>query len=322
MALPSFTMRQLLESGVHFGHVTRRWNPRMETYLFGVRQGIHIIDLQQTVPLLYRAMEAVRDIVAGGGRVLLVGTKRQASAPIAEAAKRCGQYYVDHRWLGGMMTNWNTISNSIKRLHSLEEQLAGEITGLTKKELLRLTRERDKLDRALGGIKEMGGLPDIIFVIDTNKEAIAVAEANKLGIPVVGVIDSNSDPAGIDYPIPGNDDSIRAVKLYCELLSGAVLDGIQAEMTAGGEDIGELEEAPGEAIPDEAPAEAPAETAPVEAPAEAPAEAAEAAPAEADATPAVETPAAPEVAEAAPEAVAEPAAAEGDQAAAEQTTTS
>ena len=255
MALPTFTMRQLLESGVHFGHVTRRWNPKMESYIFGVRQGIHILDLQQTVPMLYRAMEAVRDIVAGGGRVLWVGTKRQASNPVAEAAKRCGQYYVDHRWLGGMMTNWNTISKSIKRLHVLEEQLADENSeenaGLTKKELLRLTRERDKLNRALGGIKEMGGRPDIVFVIDTLKESIAIAESNKLGIPVVAVIDSNSDPKGVDYPIPGNDDSIRAINFYCDLMSGAVLDGIQEEMTAAGGDAGELETTPAVEIPAE-----------------------------------------------------------------------
>jgi small subunit ribosomal protein S2 len=242
MALPSFTMRQLLEAGVHFGHVTRRWNPKMEQYIFGVRQGVHVIDLQQTVPLLYRAMQAVHDIVAGGGRVLWVGTKRQASQPIAEAAKKCGQYYVNHRWLGGMLTNWKTISNSIKRLHTLEEQLAQENIGLTKKELLSLTRERDKLERALGGIKEMGGLPDVIFVIDTIKESIAVAEANKLGIPVVGVIDSNSDPQGITYPIPGNDDSIRAINLYCDMVSGAVLSGIQSEIATTGGDIGARED--------------------------------------------------------------------------------
>lgn len=247
MALPAFTMRQLLEAGVHFGHSTRRWNPRMSPYIFGVRNGIHIIDLQQTAPLLYRAMEAVRDIVAGGGRVLFVGTKRQASERIAEAARRCGQYYVNHRWLGGMMTNWQTISNSIKRLRAVEDQLGEEHAGgLTKKEMLRLTREGNKLERALGGIKEMGGLPDVLIVIDTNKEAIAVAEATKLGIPVVAVIDSNSEPNGIDFPVPGNDDAIRAINLYCELMVGAVLDGIQAEMVAAGTDIGESEEAPPE----------------------------------------------------------------------------
>ena len=224
----------------------------MAPYLFGVRKDIHIIDLQQTVPLLHRAMVAVRDIVAGGGRVLFVGTKRQASDQIAEAAKRCGQYYVNHRWLGGMMTNWRTISNSIKRLRDVEEQLIeGNVGGLTKKETLRLHRERDRLDRALGGIKEMGGLPDVLFVIDTNREDIAVAEANKIGIPVVGVVDSNSNPAGIDYPIPGNDDAIRAIHIYCELVAGSVLDGIQAEITASGGDVGEGDETPAEVIPAE-----------------------------------------------------------------------
>jgi small subunit ribosomal protein S2 len=259
MALPTFTMRQLLEAGVHFGHVTRRWNPKMEEYIFGVRQGVHIIDLQQTVPMLYRAMQAVNEVVAGGGRVLLVGTKRQASSPIAEAAKRCGQYYVNHRWLGGMMTNWNTISNSIRRLHTLDETLSEENVGLTKKELLQLTRERDKLERALGGIKEMGGLPDIMFVIDTNKEDIAVAEANKLGIPVVGVIDSNSSPDGIDYPIPGNDDSLRAITLYCDLIAGSVLSGIQEEIAHSGGDIGAAMEAPVEDLPAAEEAAAPSE---------------------------------------------------------------
>ncbi|MCG8511856.1 MAG: 30S ribosomal protein S2, partial [Rhodospirillales bacterium] len=242
MALPAFSMRQLLEAGVHFGHNTRRWNPKMDQYIFGVRAGIHIIDLQQTVPMLYRAMKAVEDVVSSGGRVLFVGTKRQASGKIAESASKCGQYFVNHRWLGGMMTNWRTISNSIKQLRTLEEQLDGEVQGLTKKELLRLTREREKLNRALGGIKEMGGLPDILFVIDTNKESIAVAEANKLGIPVVAVLDSNSNPDGIDYPIPGNDDAIRAINMYCELMVGSVLSGIQEEMSSDGADIGESEE--------------------------------------------------------------------------------
>ena len=275
MAMPTFTMRQLLEAGVHFGHSTRRWNPKMETHIFGVRNGIHIIDLEQTVPMLHAGLATARDIVAGGGRVLFVGTKRQASAKIAEAAKRCGQYYVNHRWLGGMLTNWKTISNSIKRLRTLEEQLEGEIAGLTKKELLQLTRERDKLERALGGIKDMGGLPDVIFVIDTNKEHIAISEAGNLNIPVIGVLDSNSDPAGVHFPIPGNDDAIRAISLYCDLLADAVLDGIQAELTSSGGDAGEAEEAPVEEIPElkeAAAAEAPAADAAAEAPAaEAPA---------------------------------------------------
>jgi small subunit ribosomal protein S2 len=276
MALPTFTMRQMLEAGVHFGHVTRRWNPKMDEFIFGTRQGIHILDLQQTVPMMYRAMQAVNEIVAGGGRVLWVGTKRQASEPIAEAAKRCGQYYVNHRWLGGMMTNWKTISNSIRRLKTLEEQLGEgneDVVGLTKKELLKLTREHTKLDRSLGGIKDMGGLPDIVFVLDTNKESIAVAEANKLGIPVIGVLDSNSNPAGIDYPVPGNDDSIRAISFYCDMIVGSVLSGIQTEMSASGTDLGELEVAPVEELPTDAPAveAAPEAAATPETPAETPA---------------------------------------------------
>ena len=264
MALPSFTMRQLLEAGVHFGHNTRRWNPKMSPYLFGERNKIHIIDLQQTVPLLHRAMVAVRQVVASGGRVLFVGTKRQATLKIAESSKRCGQYFVNHRWLGGMLTNWQTISKSIRRLKDLEEKLGSdEMQGLTKKELLGLQREHDKLDRALGGIKDMGGLPDIIVVIDTNKEDIAIKEANKLGIPVVGVLDSNSNPAGVDYPIPGNDDAIRAVNLYCDLIAESVLDGIKQEMTVSGVDVGASEDGLIEALPAEvastdAPAKEPA----------------------------------------------------------------
>jgi small subunit ribosomal protein S2 len=253
MAMPTFTMRQLLEAGVHFGHHTRRWNPKMKPFIFGVRNGVHIIDLEQTVPMLYAALEAVRSAVAGGGRVLFVGTKRQASEKIAEAAKRCGQPFVNHRWLGGMLTNWKTISQSIKRLRELEEQVGGETQGLTKKELLNLTRELGKLERSLGGIKEMGGQPSLLFVIDTNKEAIAVAEANKLGIPVIGVVDSNSDPDGIVYPVPGNDDALRAISLYCDLVSDAVLDGLQQEAISAGVDIGEAEEAPSEPVPEPVP---------------------------------------------------------------------
>ncbi|KAA0678391.1 30S ribosomal protein S2 [Roseomonas genomospecies 6] len=260
MAIPSFTMRQLLEAGVHFGHHTRRWNPKMGPYIFGVRNGVHIIDLEQTVPALHRALQAVRDVVAGGGRVLFVGTKRQAQEKVAEAASKCGQYYVNHRWLGGMLTNWKTISQSIKRLREMEERLGGDTSGLTKREILELTRERDKLERALGGIKEMGGLPDVLFIIDTNKESIAVKEANKLGIPVIAVIDSNSDPDGVAFPIPGNDDALRAIDLYCELVNGAVLDGLQAEMSAAGIDVGSSEEAPAEQLPEEEEA-APAEQA-------------------------------------------------------------
>ncbi|MBV8536671.1 MAG: 30S ribosomal protein S2 [Alphaproteobacteria bacterium] len=256
MALPGFTMRQLLESGVHFGHHTRRWNPKMAPFLFGVRNNVHIIDLQQTVPMLEQALNAVRDVAANGGRVLFVGTKRQAAEPIAEAAKRCGQYYVNHRWLGGMLTNWKTISNSIRRLRELDEQITQETSGLTKKELLNLTRDRDKLERALGGIKEMGGLPDALFVIDTNKDAIAVDEARRLNIPVIAVVDSNSDPTNIKFPVPGNDDALRAISLYCELFSGAVLDGLQAEMKAAGVDVGAAAKPLTEDIPEGAADEA------------------------------------------------------------------
>src|SRR3984885_7091399 len=242
MALPEYSMRGPLEAGVHFGHHTRRWNPKMAPSLFGVRNAIHIIDLEQSVPLLRQGLEAIREVVAGGGRVLMVGTKRQAQEAIADAAKRCGQYYVNYRWLGGMLTNFKTISASIKRLREVEERVAAQETGLTKRELLELTRDHDKLERALGGIKDMGGLPDILFVIDTNKEAIAVAEANKLRIPVVAILDSNSTPDGIAYPIPGNDDAMRAIPLYCDLFAGAVLDGLQAELAASGIDIGAREQ--------------------------------------------------------------------------------
>jgi len=240
--MPTFTMRQLLEAGTHFGHQTRRWNPKMGPYLYGSRGGIHIIDLQQTVPMLHHALQAIRDVVAGGGRVLFVGTKRQASQKIKEAAALCGQFYVNHRWLGGMMTNWKTISQSIKRLRELEESLEQGAHGFTKKELLSLERDRNKLELSLGGIKDMGGTPDILFVIDTNKEDIAIKEANKLGIPVVAIVDSNSDPDGIDYLIPGNDDAQRAIELYCTLVSAAVLDGLQAQVQTSGVDVGEAEE--------------------------------------------------------------------------------
>ena len=251
MALPSFTMRQLIEAGAHFGHHTRRWNPKMASYIFGVRNNVHIIDLQQTVPMLQKALEAARDVAASGGRVLFVGTKRQAAEPVAESAKRCGQYFVNHRWLGGMLTNWKTISNSIRRLRELDEQVNAETSGLTKKELLNLTRERDKLERALGGIKEMGGLPDALFVIDTNKEAIAVDEARRLGIPVIAIVDSNSDPTNIKFPIPGNDDALRAIQTYCDLFAAAVLDGLQVEMKAAGVDVGSAVEPTAESVPAE-----------------------------------------------------------------------
>ncbi|MGY9055364.1 MAG: 30S ribosomal protein S2 [Alphaproteobacteria bacterium] len=245
--MPTFTMRQLLEAGIHFGHHTRRWNPKMKPFIFGIRNGVHIIDLQQSVPMLHRALQAVRDVASGGGRVLFVGTKRQAQDIVAEHAKACGMYYVNHRWLGGMLTNWRTVSQSIKRLRELEDQLAQDNAGLTKKELLNLTREQEKLERTLGGIKEMAGLPDLIFIIDTNKEHLAIDEARVLNIPVVAVLDSNSSPEGVQFPIPGNDDAIRAISLYCELVSGSILDGLEAEMAASGIDIGESEEVPVEA---------------------------------------------------------------------------
>lgn len=241
MSLPTYTMRQLLEAGVHFGHHTRRWNPKMAPFLFGARNNIHVIDLQQTVGLLQNALKAARDTAAAGGRILFVGTKRAAQEPIAAAAQRCGQYYINHRWLGGTLTNWKTITGSIQRLKNIDATLASGQTGLTKKEMLVLTRERNKLECSLGGIKDMGGLPNLLFVIDTNKEKLAIAEAKKLGIPVAAVLDSNSDPEGIDFPIPGNDDAIRAIHLYCDLMSSAVLDGISAEMAASGADLGSTE---------------------------------------------------------------------------------
>jgi len=308
MALPDYSMRQLLEAGVHFGHQTHRWNPKMAPYIFGARNNIHIIDLAQTVPLLHQALKVVSDTVAGGGRVLFVGTKRQASAIISEAAQKSAQYYVNARWLGGMLTNWNTISNSIKQLRKVEATLSGpEAEHLTKKERLMLTRERDKLERALGGIKEMGGTPDILFIVDTNKESIALKEAKRLGIPVVAILDSNCDPANVDYPIPGNDDAARAISLYCDLVAKAAIDGIARQQGASGVDIGAMAtppveealaapaeevaaepvveavemEAPAAAVAEVAPAEeaAPAEAAPAEAaPAEEPAPAEEAAP--------------------------------------------
>ena len=245
MSLPDFSMRQLLEAGVHFGHQSHRWNPKMAEYIFGVRNNIHVIDLTQTVPLLHQALVALRDIAAGGGRILFVGTKRQASEPVAAAAKRCAQYYVNHRWLGGTLTNWQTISNSIKRMRNIEETLSSaQSSGLKKKELLGLLRERDKLERSLGGIKEMGGLPNMLFVIDTNKEQIAVSEARKLGIPVTAILDSNSDPDGIAYPVPGNDDAARALAFYCDLAARAIIDGLSVGQVAAGEDAGEAEVLP------------------------------------------------------------------------------
>ena len=242
MALPEFTMAQLLEAGVHFGHQTHRWNPKMKQYIFGSRSGIHILDLSKTVPLLHQALVQVRDVVSKGGRVLFVGTKRQASEAVAEAAERCAQYFMNDRWLGGTLTNWETVSNSIKRLRELDELLAqGDGTGLTKKELLKLTREQEKLQRVLGGIRNMGGLPSLMFVIDTNKESIAVKEARKLGIPVVAIVDTNCDPDEVDFPIPGNDDASRAIQLYTSLIADAVLDGLAEASVELGVDLGEAE---------------------------------------------------------------------------------
>ena len=254
MALPDLSMRLLLEAGVHFGHQTHRWNPKMAPFIYGSRNNIHIIDLTQTVPLLHQALVAVSDVVAKGGRVLFVGTKRQATEAIAEGARSSAQYFINHRWLGGTLTNWRTISHSIKRLKALEELLEGEHRGLTKKELLQLTRERDKLEISLGGIKDMGAPPDLIFVIDTNKESIAIAEARKLNIPVVAIVDSNCDPDGITYPIPGNDDAGRAITLYCDLIARAAIDGIERGQGSVGVDLGEAEEPMAEPAIEEAPA--------------------------------------------------------------------
>jgi small subunit ribosomal protein S2 len=238
MALPEFSMRSLLEAGAHFGHQTHRWNPKMERYIFGSRSNIHIIDLSQSIPLLHQALVAVREVAAKGGRVLFVGTKRQASDPVAEAAKRCAQYYMNNRWLGGTLTNWRTVSGSIARLRELDALLESGGEGRVKKELLNLQRERDKLELSLGGIKDMGSIPDIIFVIDTNKEAIAILEARKLNIPIIAILDTNSDPDGITYPIPGNDDAARAIQTYCDLIADAVLDGLAAGQSAAGVDLG------------------------------------------------------------------------------------
>ena len=250
MALPAYNMRQLLEAGVHFGHQSHRWNPKMQPYIFGARNNIHILDLAQTVPLLHQALLQVSEVVAKGGRVLFVGTKRQASDAISEAAKRSAQYYINHRWLGGTLTNWKTISQSIRRLRQLDELLASETSGRTKKELLNIQRERDKLNQALGGIKDMGGLPDLLFVIDTNKEDIAIKEAQKLKIPIVAIIDSNCDPDGIDHPIPGNDDAGRAITLYCDLVARAAIDGIARAQSSSGVDMGASEAPPEEVLPE------------------------------------------------------------------------
>jgi len=242
MTSPTFTMRQLLEAGVHFGHHTRRWNPKMEPYIFGKRNNIHIINLEKTVPMLYEALEVIQSIAKNGGKFLFVGTKRSASDLIAQAATNCGQYYVNHRWLGGMLTNWETVSKSIKKLKNLEERIeTGEINSLTKKEKLNIERQREKLDLTLGGIKNMNGIPDAMFIIDTNKESIAVLEANNLNIPVIAICDTNTNPSGVDYPIPGNDDALRAISLYCDLVASSVLKGLESNLEQDGIDIGEAE---------------------------------------------------------------------------------
>ena len=246
MAAPVVSMQQLLETGAHFGHQTHRWNPKMKPYIFGDRNGVHILDLSQTVPLFARALEFVAASTASGGKVLFVGTKRQAQEPVADAARRSGQHFVNHRWLGGMLTNWKTISGSIKRLKTLEEQLSGDTTGLTKKEVLQLTREKDKLDLSLGGIRDMGGIPDVMFVIDANKEELAIKEANTLGIPVVAILDSNVSPDGIAFPVPANDDASRAIRLYCEAIAIAATRGGQQQQAASGRDLGAMDEPPAE----------------------------------------------------------------------------
>ncbi len=268
MALPEFSLRQLLEAGVHFGHQTQRWNPRMGEFIYGDRNGIHILDLTQTVPMLDAALNVIRETVAKGGRVLFVGTKRQAQKPVADAAERCAQYYMNHRWLGGTLTNWKTVSQSIQRLKAIDEQMIDGAEGLTKKERLGMEREQGKLQASLGGIREMGGVPDLLFVIDVNKEDLAIAEARKLGIPVVAVVDTNCSPDGVDYIIPGNDDAARAIALYCDLASRAALDGMSAQLGAAGVDIGAMEEAVEEAVEEGATPEEVAEAVVVEGDAE------------------------------------------------------
>jgi small subunit ribosomal protein S2 len=248
MALPEFNMRQLLEAGVHYGHQTARWNPKMAEYIYGDRNGIHILDLTQTVPMLDAALQVVRDTVARGGRILFVGTKRQAQKPVAEAAEKCAQYYMNHRWLGGTLTNWQTVSKSIQRLKQIDELMAHGAEGLTKKERLNIEREQTKLQASLGGIREMGGVPDLLFIIDVGKEDLAILEAQKLGIPVVGVVDTNCSPKGVTYVIPGNDDAARAIQMYCDLVARAALDGMSAQMGAAGIDLGALDEAPEEEV--------------------------------------------------------------------------
>ena len=256
MALPEFTMRQLLEAGVHYGHQTARWNPRMGEFIYGDRNGIHIIDLTQTVPLLDAALKVVRDTVARGGRILFVGTKRQAQKPVSEAAERCAQFYMNHRWLGGTLTNWQTVSKSIQRLKQIDELMGHGAEGLTKKERLNIEREQGKLQASLGGIREMGGTPDLLVIVDVGKESLAILEAQKLGIPVVGIVDTNCSPKGVNHIIPGNDDAARAIQLYCDLIARAALDGMSAQLGAAGVDLGALEDAPVEEVALDATADA------------------------------------------------------------------
>ncbi|MGY9009043.1 MAG: 30S ribosomal protein S2 [Rhodobacterales bacterium] len=265
MAIPEFTLRQLLEAGVHFGHQTHRWNPRMEQYIYGSRNGIHIMDLTQTVPMLDAALNIIQQTVSKGGTILFVGTKRQASAAIADAAERSAQYFMNHRWLGGTLTNWKTISNSISRLKSIDEQLEEGAQGMTKKERLGMEREQTKLQASLGGIREMSGVPSLLFVIDVKREALAITEANKLGIPVIAVVDSNCAPEGVDYMIPGNDDAARAIQLYCDLAARSALDGMSAQLGAAGVDLGEMEEVVEEVLSSDIPAEVVAKEAETEA---------------------------------------------------------
>jgi small subunit ribosomal protein S2 len=318
MALPEFSMRQLLEAGAHFGHQTHRWNPKMERYIFGSRSNIHIIDLSQSIPLLHQALVKVREVAASGGRILFVGTKRQASEPIATAARRCAQYYVNHRWLGGTLTNWRTVSGSIARLRELEGVLETE-TGRTKKELLQLKREHDKLELSLGGIKDMGGIPDLMFVIDTNKEAIAIQEARKLNIPVIAILDTNCNPDGITYPIPGNDDAARAIQLYCDLMADSILDGLAAGQAAAGVDLGAAEAPSEPALARSEAAEPEAAAKPAKAAAKPKAAKAKAAPAPEAETPAAEAEAAPAAEAEAPAAEAEAPATEAEASPAEET---
>ena len=251
MNLPSFNIRTLLEAGVHFGHQTHRWNPLMDEYIYGSKNGIHILDLTQTVTMLDAALSEIHKLVAKGGSILFVGTKRQAQQPIGDAASKCAQYYINYRWLGGTLTNWNTVSNSILRLKDLESYDEGQLALFTKKERLNIEKEHQKLNLSLGGIRDMKNIPDMLFVVDTNKESIAIKEAKKIGIPVVAILDSNSSTDGVDFPIPGNDDASRAISLYCELVSKTILDAMESQLGSAGIDLGEAEKPMSEELPQE-----------------------------------------------------------------------